>query len=70
MNYNNVPSVGSQLATIPSIGAETWVDVDVTNYIDQQKGNIITLALKINSSDGVHYSSSDSEFAPYIEFVN
>jgi|GEM_PF-1858120 len=68
LNYNNMPSVGSQLGTVPALGAETWASIDVTNYVNQQKGNIITLALQMDDPDGVFYSSSDSEFAPYIEF--
>lgn len=62
LTYNSKPAFGSNtpLATITNAKAETWYEIDLTNYISSKIGQKISLAIDSSASDGVDFYSRES----------
>lgn len=65
MTYNNRPTLGSTIQTIGSSLFGGYKEVDVTNHINANKGQIIGLAIDMAGSDGLDFYSSEYSTTSY-----
>jgi len=67
LNYGNMPVLGSLINSFSSPTVNTWVRIDITSFVNANKGKVVGLGIDTSASDGTMYSSKDSGTnAPYL----
>ncbi len=67
LTYNNRPSLGSQIGAISGTVFNQWKYINITTFVNQNKGRVVTLAIDTAESDKLElYSRSSSLNGPRI----
>jgi hypothetical protein len=61
--------MGTQIATITGGKAGYWKEIDITNFINKNAGNIVSIGIYSTGSDGLDFYSKEASSAnrPYIQ---
>lgn len=64
LNYNNKPVMGPTVTSFKTGQAGYVTYVDVTDFVNSNKGNTVSIALSTFSSNGYYFSSSEAAVKP------
>ena len=68
LNYANKPDIGDSLASIANTEKNAWKDIDITTFVTNNKGKIVSLALSALPGDNNNFyiASKETATAPVI----
>ncbi len=71
VTYNNRPALGTAMITFTSTTANTWVEIDITNYVIAAQGKLMSIGLSESSSDSLSiYSREASSNSPVLVIIS
>ena len=62
ITYNVRPLLGSQIGTINGGTAGSWLDVDLTQFVKDNVGKVVSIAITTNDPGGLSFNSSKAPF--------
>ncbi len=63
VNFETKPSVTSELSSFSNIGKDNWVELDITEYVQNQQSGFVSLTLQSNSASTLELYSRESGFS-------
>ena len=60
ITYNNRPVASTKIASINGGGNDTWVSIDISDYVAAKKGQMMSIALDSLASNGLYFKSKES----------
>ncbi len=71
MTYNSRPALGSALVTFSGTKANTWITIDLTNYVVAMQGQQMSIGIGETSADSLNiYSKESSTNQPVLIVVS
>jgi hypothetical protein len=65
MTYSNRPALGSVVATISNTVVGSYKEIDITTFVQNNKGRVVSLAVDTTNTDGFNFYSSEYGTAAY-----
>lgn len=63
LNYANKPDIGDPLASIANTEKNTWKDIDITTFVNTNKGKVVSLAISALPDDKNNFYIASKETA-------
>lgn len=60
LTYSRRPAASTNLASINGGGSDSWVSIDLTDYVAAKKGQVMSIALDSLDSNGLYFKSKES----------
>lgn len=64
LTYNNRPAATTNVASINGGANGSWVSIDITDYVVAKKGQVMSIALESQDSNGLYFNSKESRSDP------
>jgi hypothetical protein len=66
LTYSNQPGIAGRITTIDGAGTG-WLSIDLTDYVRDRLGRVVTLVLRTSDSNGLYFESRESAAPPRLE---
>ena len=66
MTYKNRPDLGAVQKTFPGGSAGSFIEIDITSYVNTQLGSIFSLGIDSSGSNGIDFSSREATNKPLL----
>ncbi|OGC46130.1 hypothetical protein A2793_00075 [candidate division WWE3 bacterium RIFCSPHIGHO2_01_FULL_38_45] len=60
VTYNNKLDIGAIISTFAGADAGTWIEIDITNFVKDRKGSLMSLGFDGSGSNGLDFNSRES----------
>ncbi len=60
INYSNRPILGNVVSTVNGGKSGNWISIDVTSFVNNNRGLIVTLGMDSIASNGLDFSSKEA----------
>ena len=68
VTYNTRPALGSVVTTFVGGSSGVWKEIDLTSFVNSNKGNTVSIAIDSAGGDGLDFYSKESSIdKPYLQ---